>query len=177
MNDQQLDEAIQRKAAEDPVARKKKELAPVAAEARKAKQDFQTLAANLQPRIEAQRIRMEKLEKLGGYVLGEARRLWTELENMITGSPVSFQNVADIIDGLTAYKLAQPYEQIHCVAAMLQSALANTRALERQVQTLERELDRQDAKATAEDRTPALMTADLPPRREPVGHVVADFEL
>ncbi len=150
MNDQQLDEAIRRKAAEDPVAIKKKELAPVAAAARKAKQDFQTLAASLRPRMEAARIRMGKLEELRGSVLGEARRLWTELENMITGSPVSFQNVADIIDGLTAYKLAQPYENIHRVAAMLQSGLANIGALERQVQRLERELDRQDAKATAE---------------------------
>ena len=109
-------------------------------------------------------------------MLGEARRLWTELDNILTGGPNSFQQIATIIDGLTAYKLAQPYEQIHCVAAMLQSALANTGALERQVQTLERELDRQDTKATAEDRTPVLMTKDPPPRREPRG-VVDQFEV
>ena len=150
MTDHQLDEAIQRKAAEDPVAVKKKELAPVAAAARKAKQEFETLAASLRPRMEAARIRTGKLEQLRGSVLGEARRLWTELENLITGGPESFQEVANIIDGLTAYALAQPYEQIHCVAAMLRSSLANTGALERQVQRLERELDRQDAKATAE---------------------------
>ncbi len=150
MNDQQLDEAIQRRAAEDPVAVKKKELAPVVIAAKKAKQEFETLAASLRPRMEAARIRTGKLEQLRGSVLGEARRLWTELENLITGGPNSFEQVVMIIDGLTAYKLAQPYENIHRVAAMLQSGLANIGALERQVQRLERELDRQDAKATAE---------------------------
>ncbi len=175
MTDQQLDELLQRKAAEDPVAIKKKELAPVAAAARKAKQEFETLAARLRPRMEAARIRTGKLEQLRVSVLGEARRLWTELENLITGGPESFQEIANIIDGLTAYALAQPYENIHRVAAMLQSALANTRALERHVHTLERELDRQDTKATAEDRTPALMTKDPPPRSRPA--VDSSFEL
>ncbi len=167
MNDQQLDEAIQRRAAQDPVAVKKKELAPVVIAAKKAKQEFETLAASLRPRMEAARIRTGKLEQLRGSVLGEARRLWTELENTLTGGPNSFQGIVTIIDELTAYKLAQPYEQIHCVAAMLQSALANTGALERHVHTLERELDRQDGNATAEDRTPVLLTKDSPPRRGP----------
>ncbi len=177
MNDQQLDEAIQRRAAEDPVAVKKKELAPVVIAAKKAKQEFETLAASLRPRMEAARIRTEKLEQLTGHVLGEARRLWTELENLITGGPESFQEIANIIDGLTAYALAQPYENIHRVAAMLQSGLANIGALERHVHTLERELDRQDAKATAEDLTPVLMTTDPPPRQDPAPRVESHFEV
>ncbi len=176
MNDQQLDEAIQRKAEQDPVAIKKKILAPVLAAAKKAKQEFETLAASLRPRMEAARIRTGKLEELTGHVLGEARRLWIEMDAMLTGGPNSFEGVVAVIDELTAYKLAQPYEQIHSVAAMLQSAMANTGALERHVQTLERHLDEQDAEASAEGRTPALMTvADRPERRGP--KVDSEFRL